>query len=66
MNPTEISITRKFNLGNYQTMDIKISAGLNVGEDTIHALHALEKLIMDYWEGRASNLVAKEIGKKET
>ena len=66
MNPTEIAITRKFNLGNYQTMDIKVSAGLNVGEDTVQAFHALEKLIMDYWEARASNLVAKEISKKET
>jgi hypothetical protein len=65
MKPQAIAITRKFNLGNYQTMDITVQASLNEGEDPVQALHALEKLIMDYWEGRTSSLVSKQIGEKK-
>jgi hypothetical protein len=52
MKPTEIAITRKFNLGNYQTMDVTVKASLNEGEDPIQSLHALERLITDYWNAR--------------
>jgi predicted Zn-dependent protease with MMP-like domain len=65
MKPQAIAITRKFNLGNYQTMDITVQASLNEGEDPVQALHALEKLIMDYWEGKASSLISKQIGEKK-
>jgi predicted Zn-dependent protease with MMP-like domain len=63
MKPTEIAITRKFNLGNYQTMDITVKASLGEGEDPVQALHALERLIMDYWDGRASSLVSRQVGR---
>ncbi|MGQ9641849.1 MAG: hypothetical protein ACUVUF_06975 [Candidatus Bathycorpusculaceae bacterium] len=66
MKPVEIAITRKFNLGNYQTIDTNVKASLNEGEDTVKALHELEKVIMDFWEGRTSNLIAKQIGKEKT
>jgi len=59
MKPTEIAITRKFNLGNYQTMDINVKGSLNENEDVVKALHELEKLIMDFWNERTDNLVKK-------
>ncbi len=63
MIPIEISINRKFNLGNYQTIDIAVKGSLNYGEDPVKALHELEKVIMDYWEGRTDKLV--KIASKE-
>jgi hypothetical protein len=63
MIPVEISINRKFNIGNYQTIDVTVKASLNYGEDAVKALHELEKIIMDYWEGRAASLTAKQVGK---
>jgi len=63
MKPKNIAITRKFNLGNYQTMDIHVEASLNENEDVVKAIGELEKLIMDYWEGRTDRLV--KMAKKE-
>jgi len=64
MKPEGIAITRKFNIGNYQTFDVHVEASLNEDEDTVKALHDLEKIIMDFWEGRTSNLMAQKIGQK--
>jgi hypothetical protein len=50
-------------LGNYQTIDIHVEASLNTGEDPKEALHELEKIINDYWEGRTDKLVS--MAKKE-
>jgi len=63
MIPIEISINRKFNIGNYQTIDVTVKGSLNYGEDAVKALHELEKIIMDYWEGRTEKLVS--MAKKE-
>jgi len=63
MKPTEIGITRKFNLGNFQTIDFHIEASLDDGENPVEALGKLEKIINDYWEGRTATLVS--IAKKE-
>jgi len=63
MIPIEISINRKFNIGNYQTIDVTVKGSLNYGEDPVKALHELEKIIMDYWEGRTEKLVS--MAKKE-
>lgn len=63
MNVTEIALTRKFSLGNYQTMDIHLEADI-CGDNPVAALHALEKMIMDFWEGRAATLVPKQPTKK--
>ena len=59
MKPIEIAITRKFNLGNYQTIDVHVSASLDEGEDPKVALKALEKIINDWWEGRTQELLQK-------
>ena len=65
MKPTEVAITRKFNVGNYESIAVHVTASLMEGEDAVKALHELEKLIMDYWSGRTPSLVAKQLGKAE-
>ena len=64
MKVENLAITRKFNIGNYQTIDIHVEASLNETDNPIEKLHELEKLIMDFWEGRTSNLATQKIGEK--
>jgi hypothetical protein len=68
MKPTEIAMTRKFNLGNYQTIDIHVRATLDQNEDVKKAITALEQIINDYWNDRTQQLLAKakaeDIGKR--
>lgn len=63
MKPHEIAVTRKFNLGNYQTIDFHVEASLDEGENPIDALRLLEKIVNDYYEGRMDGLVS--LAKKE-
>jgi hypothetical protein len=56
MKVTEIAITRKFNIGNYQTIDYHIEASLDETEDPKTALYTLEKIINDYWSSRTNTL----------
>ena len=58
MKPERIAITRKFNLGNYQTIDYHVEASLAEGEDPGQALKELEQVITDYWAGRTNGLVS--------
>jgi len=58
MKPQVIAITRKFNLGNYQTMDVHVEASLNEADNSIVALHELERIINDFWQERMDKLVA--------
>jgi len=55
---TEIAITRKFNLGNYQTIDYHVEASLDVNENPVEALERLERIINDYWNERTSRLLS--------
>jgi hypothetical protein len=68
MRPTEIALTRKFNVGNYQTIDVHVRATLDQNEDVKTAITILEQIINDWWEGRTEQLLAKakaqDIGKK--
>jgi len=64
MKVEKLSITRKFNLGNYQTIDAHVEASVNEAENPVQKLHELEKIVMDWWEGRASSLMAQKIGEK--
>jgi hypothetical protein len=59
MKPTEIALTRKFNLGNYQTIDVHVKATLDQNEDPKTAITALEQIINDWWEGRTEQLLMK-------
>ena len=63
MKPHTIHVTRKFNLGNYQTIDFHVEASLDEGENPIEAFDKLEKIVNDYWEGRTATLVP--MAKKE-
>ena len=58
MKPTCIAITRKFNLGNFQTVDYHVEASLDEGENPVEALKQLEKIINDYWNDRTEALLA--------
>jgi len=58
MRVTEIAITRKFNLGNYQTIDYHVEASLDVNENPVEALERLERIINDYWNERTSRLLS--------
>lgn len=58
MKVTEVAITRKFNLGNYQTIDYHVEASLDQNELSINTLFALEKVINDYWENRTKALIS--------
>ena len=42
MKPHTIYVTRKFNLGNYQTIDLHVEASLDEGENPIEALGKAE------------------------
>jgi hypothetical protein len=68
MKPTEVALTRKFNIGNYQTIDVHVRATLDQNEDVKTAITALEQMVNDWWEGRTEQLLAKakaqDIGKK--
>jgi len=52
-----IYVTRKFNLGNYQTVDYHVEASLDENENPIETLERLEKIINDYWAGRTEKLM---------
>jgi hypothetical protein len=56
MKVTEIAITRKFNIGNYQTIDIHVRASVDQNEDPIQSIANLEKIINDYWNDRTEKL----------
>jgi len=56
MKVTEIAITRKFNIGNYQTIDIHVRASVDQNEDPIQSIANLEKIINDYWNNRIEKL----------
>ena len=56
MKVTEIAITRKFNMGNYQTIDIHVRASVDQNEDPIQSIANLEKIINDYWNDRTEKL----------
>jgi len=48
----EVSFRRKFNLGNYETLDIELTAAINDGQNVREVLSALEKETIKYMKFR--------------
>jgi len=48
----EVSFRRKFNLGNYETLDIELTAAINDGQNVQEVLSALEKETIKYMKFR--------------
>lgn len=52
MRVTQIIVKRKFNLGNYESLDLQLGAELISGDDPAEAIRTLEKLIEDHYRSR--------------
>jgi len=52
MKTEKIALSRKYNLGNYQTLNVHMEASVYDGENAIAALHKLEQMIMMFWDQR--------------
>jgi hypothetical protein len=48
----EISFRRKFNLGNYETVDIELVATIGPGQDALEVLKALDAKTIEYRKSR--------------
>ena len=51
-NITEVHFTRKFNLGNYETMDVGFVATVAKDQDVETVLKALDQATIKYRKGR--------------
>ena len=51
-NITEVHFTRKFNLGNYEAMDVGFVATVSEGQDPGVVLKALDDATIKYRKGR--------------
>ena len=58
MEVTHVLVCRKYNLGNYQTIDLQLEADIDRREDPRVVLSKLEKLINDYYKGRGPDLAS--------
>jgi len=56
MRLTSVHVTRKYNLGNYQSVDLHLGAELESGDNPVEAFKRLEKAINDYYHGRTADL----------
>lgn len=50
MKITEVHFNRKFNLGNYETMDVGLMATVGEGDDPIDTLKRLDQYTITYRE----------------
>ena len=58
MKVTHVLVCRKYNLGNYQTIDLQLEADIEVNEDPVETMKRLEKYIDDYYKGRGPDLAS--------
>jgi hypothetical protein len=50
----EVAFRRKFNLGNYETFDVELTATVGEGQDAKEVLRALDKATQEYKKERAN------------
>jgi hypothetical protein len=50
----EVAFRRKFNLGNYETLDVELTATVGEGQDAKDVIRALDKATQDYRKERAN------------
>jgi len=62
---THVLVRRKYNLGNYQTLDLQLEADIEPLEKPREILKQLETMIQDYYQGRTTNLASLVPTKKE-
>ena len=65
MNVTHVLVRRKYNLGNYQTLDLQLEADIEPLEKPREILKQLETMIQDYYQGRTENLASLVPTKEE-
>lgn len=65
MKVTHVLVSRKYNLGNYQTLDLQLEADLEPNEDAKEIMTVLEQMINDYYQGRTANLASLVPTKRE-
>lgn len=65
MKVTHILVSRKYNLGNYQTLDLQLEADLEQDEEPKKCMTLLEQMINDYYQGRTANLASLVPSKRE-
>lgn len=51
MEIKEVSFRRKFNLGNYETMDVELTATVAPGEDVDEVVRALDRKTVEIRNG---------------
>lgn len=66
MKYVSVKLGRKFNMGNYETMDIQVEALLNENEHPQEVLEQLERDILFYYTNRnkIGRDLADQIGRK--
>lgn len=52
-----VSVTRTYNLGNYENIKFHVEAAVGVNEDARTVMGQLEAMVADYWSGRTNNLL---------
>lgn len=57
MEVGNVSVTRTYNLGNYENIKFHVEATVGMNEDGKTAMLQLDALIADYWLGRKRNLL---------
>jgi len=59
LKPDRVAVSRKYNIGAYQTIDYHVEAILDERENPRQALKELELMIIDYWDGRNEALMSR-------